>query len=263
MSGKEIDKIFAEKLKNHRVKPSSNAWKRLDKELGKDDRKPGAWWKWAAPLLFITLMAGAYHFWPSQQDNASTQLPEKITTELKKEVEKPVEAIKEIQNDINTKQKTTDAITIKKPEKTKSYITKGTQKTVQHKKASQAIVNTTKKASTDQSINTIKQDNTHTLPSPDKQEILDDTDLQVTKDVKKLDKKDDTATKEIEPKVLKSKPSPVLIPKKEVKERKKKKRVKVEITVPSRNKRLKKLGQQQTQGMAINFKKVLHRVFDN
>lgn len=63
MKDNKIDKIFVNKLAQHSVKPSADAWKRIDGQLGGGKDKPVIWWK--LPLLVLLLISfglGAYSF---------------------------------------------------------------------------------------------------------------------------------------------------------------------------------------------------------
>ncbi|MGB0522171.1 MAG: hypothetical protein ACPGJS_04385 [Flammeovirgaceae bacterium] len=250
MSGKEIDKVFADKLKDHRVKPSSKVWKHIDKQLGKDDKKPFAWWKWA-PLLML-LMAGVYYFWPQFEKPPYTDLAQEATPS--RNFEQVVESI-EKENIVTTAKADIDQAVIK-PQKTKKKTKKTTNRNFKNAKAKNH------NKPTKQAKSVVVVPHPDLAPSPDVQDTLPTRNEAVV--VKELDDIHLT-DEEITNPVLKSDPKSVQLPStaKQKVEKKKKKRFKVEITIPSRNKRLRKLGSQQTQGVAINFKKVLHNVFDN
>jgi hypothetical protein len=75
---KKIDKLFAEKLREHKTPPADSVWETLAEELGeKPGRKMGVWWKVAAAVL-LCLLAGLWTYQANKVD-------EKLTAEQKEQ----------------------------------------------------------------------------------------------------------------------------------------------------------------------------------
>ena len=68
MKKNEIDKLFAEKLREHKTPPAGKVWETLAEELGETPgRKVGVWWKIAATVL-LCLAAGLWTYRANKVD---------------------------------------------------------------------------------------------------------------------------------------------------------------------------------------------------
>ena len=265
MSGKELDKLFADKLKEHQVKPSSNAWQRIESQIAKPKKRPVAWWKWTTLGLLITggtVWAGMQHPYFNQAvSNQSTEIhtTTRVEYEIKQEPEKTelattnTEIIDDSKSEVTVKttKSTIKELTTKKDLKLTNNKLLTAVKKQKNKLVKPIITKITNKHIDDPVMPDI---NVETSLKDD----ITDSDLSIiAKKEPVLDSLELTTEHSSQPK------EPVVEEvkaKEEVKE--KRKRIKVEIKIPPR-KRRKAKGGQQNQGISLKFKSVLHNVFAN
>ncbi len=91
-----IDQLFKEKLSDHKVAPSPEAWTKVQSGLLKKNNIIVVW-KMAAGFVLFGALISAWYFLSNDETITPTQLAEKkeIVTPQKEVIEKPVESIRE------------------------------------------------------------------------------------------------------------------------------------------------------------------------
>lgn len=90
-----IDELFKNKLANHTVAPSADAWQKVEAGLTK---KNNAWvWRLAAALVLFGLVSGAWYMW-SKNTEAQPELVQQPLTSPQKEIPVVVQPEEQKQN---------------------------------------------------------------------------------------------------------------------------------------------------------------------
>lgn len=116
-----IDELFKNKLANHPVAPSADAWQKVEAGLTK---KNNAWvWRLAAALVLFGLVSGAWYMW-SKNTEAQPELVQQPVPAPQKEIPVAVQPEEEKQNlvaetktELQPKQKKKSTITQSETEK--------------------------------------------------------------------------------------------------------------------------------------------------
>lgn len=79
----QTDKFFKEKLENHAMVPSANAWEKVENNLEKKS-KPIIWWRAVAAILLIGALLGLSYWWTGEESGIP-QLAEQKKADSKPE----------------------------------------------------------------------------------------------------------------------------------------------------------------------------------
>lgn len=266
MNDQKLDKLFANKLAKHKVKPSADAWKRIDNQLGGKNDKPFVWWQlMLAGFLFISLSVGAYSIYNTYNSDNSGLLDSSnlARIELQDFEIQTIEALN--LNNVSSKKSTGN-------KKIENQGNKLENKLMEDDSDGKNI---TKNGNSIKSNQRRKQNITQSNRKKEKNiaKINDREDAEKSKiDVKAVPfPEENTSLFDAEKELLILESKKVNLEIKPIKNNEiqkdsvKRKRIKVEITIPhskqDNNKR--KGGEQETQSFAIHFKSVLKNVLSN
>jgi hypothetical protein len=79
----QTDKLFKDKLENHSLPHSANAWEKIENNLEKKS-KPIIWWRAAAAILLIGALLGLSYWWTGEE-SGTPQLAEQKKADSKPE----------------------------------------------------------------------------------------------------------------------------------------------------------------------------------
>ncbi len=274
MNDQKLDKIFANKLAKHKVKPSADAWKRIDNQLGGKNDKPVVWWQlMLLGFLFISLSVGAYTIYDKHNvgnvglvDSNNT-----IGIELQDFEIQIVEALhlnnniginseesKSVDNQKNNLKEIFQTTDLDGDMTAKNTVSKNTDGSGRKRitQSNKKKVKSNRKEEDGNSDKSDKKNNLEELEIDEKAVPLPEHNTSLyNAEENMLTLKSKKVSLEIEP--IKNKSA--------TKDSVKQKRIKVEITIPQskQDKNNRKGGEQETQGFAIHFKSVLKNVLSN
>lgn len=131
----QTDKLFKDKLENHALAPSADAWEKIENNLEKKS-KPIIWWRVAAAILLVGALLGISYWWTGEE--AGTQ----PIAEQKKVDSKPETKTEQTQApEIDATKKSTEIIKKQLQQSTQTPIAKSNPTEITNKKMEVAHVN--------------------------------------------------------------------------------------------------------------------------
>ncbi len=67
----KMDELFKNKLENHSLPPSAEAWEKVERQLEKKS-KPVIWWRAAAAILLVGALLGISYWWTGEEAGTPT-----------------------------------------------------------------------------------------------------------------------------------------------------------------------------------------------